>query len=106
MSDKHSKSADLKQKAVHEFQQFVAISLYLAFFFCAVATYRMLLLNDFRDSYFNYLAGLINALVIAKVILIGEYAHLGKKYEHRWRLFEPYNVRAGASDNRDHGREI
>jgi len=105
MSDKNSKSADLTRTAVHEFQQLVAISLYLAFFFCAVATYRMLL-NDFRDSYFNYLAGLINALVIAKVILIGEYAHLGKKYEHRWRLFEPYNVRAGASDNRDHGREI
>jgi hypothetical protein len=40
MSDKNSKSADLKQKAVHEFQQFVAISLYLAFFFCAVATYK------------------------------------------------------------------
>jgi len=38
MSDKNFKSADLKQKAVHEFQQFVAISLYLAFFFCAVAT--------------------------------------------------------------------
>ena len=65
----------------------------------------MLLLNDFCDSYFNYLAGLINALVIAKVVL-GEYAHLRKKYEHRWQLFEPYNVRAGASDNRDHGREI
>jgi len=32
----------------------------------------MLLLSDFRDSYFNYLAGLINAFVIAKVILIGE----------------------------------
>ena len=72
MSDKNSKAADLKQKAVHEFKQFVAISLYLAFFFCAVTTYRMLLLNDFRDSYFNYLAGLIKALVIAKVILIGE----------------------------------
>ena len=82
MSSKNSK-ADLKQKAVHEFRQFVAISLYLAFFFCAVATYRMLLLNDFHDSYFNYLAGVINALVIAKVILIGEYAHLGKKYEHK-----------------------
>ena len=66
MSDKNSKAADLKQKAVHEFKQFVAISLYLAFFFCAVTTYRMLLLNDFRDSYFNYLAGLINALVIAR----------------------------------------
>ena len=41
----------------------------------------MLLPNDFHD--FNYLAGLINALVIAKVILMGEYAHLGKKYEHK-----------------------
>ena len=67
MSDKNSKSADLTRTAVHEFQQLVAISLYLAFFFWAVATYRMLLLNDFHDSYFNYLAGLINALVIAKV---------------------------------------
>ena len=59
------KSADPTQTVVHEFQQLVAISLYLAFFFCAVATYRMLLLNDFRDWYFNYLAGLINAFVIA-----------------------------------------
>ena len=83
MSDKNSKAADLEKKAVHEFKQFVSISLYLTFFFCAVTTYRMLLLNDFRDSYFNYLAGLISALVIAKVILIGEYAHLGKKYEHK-----------------------
>lgn len=83
MRNKNSKAADLKQKAIHEFKQFAAISLYLAFFFCAVATYRMLLLSDFHDSYFNYLAGVINALVIAKVILIGEYAHLGKKYEHK-----------------------
>jgi hypothetical protein len=82
MSIENSK-ADLKQKAVHEFRQFVAISLYLAFFFCAVTTYRMLLLDDFHDAYFNYISGLINALVIAKVILIGEYAHLGKKYEHK-----------------------
>ena len=37
MSDKNSKSADLKQKAVHEFKQFVAISLYLTFFFFSIA---------------------------------------------------------------------
>jgi len=43
----------------------------------------MLLLNDLHDSYFNYIAALINALVIAKVILIGEYARLGKKLEHK-----------------------
>ena len=72
---------DLKQKAIHEFKQFVAISIYLAFFFCAIATYKMLLLNEFqRISTFT---SLINALVIAKVILIGEYAHLGKKHEDK-----------------------
>ena len=83
MSNKNSKAVDLKQKAIHEFKQFVGISFYLGFFFCAVATYKMLLLNDLRDSYFSYIAALINALVIAKVILIGEYAHLGKKHEHK-----------------------
>jgi hypothetical protein len=81
MSTVSSKGAVLKQKAVHEFEQFFGISLYLAFVFCAVATNRMLLLNKFNDAYFYYAAALINALVIAKIILIGEYAHVGKKYE-------------------------
>ena len=83
MSTTNSKTADLKQKAIHEFKQFVAISIYLAFFFCAVTTYKMLLLNEFHNAYFNYITSLINALVIAKVILIGEYAHLGKKHEDK-----------------------
>jgi hypothetical protein len=73
----------LKQKAIHEFIQFLGIFLYLAFFFCAVTTYRMLLLNDFRDSYINYSFAAINAFVIAKVILIGEYSHLGKGLESK-----------------------
>ena len=55
--------------------------LYLALFFCALATYSMLLLKEFNVSYFTYGFALINALVIAKVILIGEYTHLGKKHE-------------------------
>jgi hypothetical protein len=76
-----SKGASLKQKAAHEFIEFFGIFLYLAFFFCAFATYSMLLLHEFRASYFTFGTALINALVVAKVILIGEYAHLGKKHE-------------------------
>jgi hypothetical protein len=55
----------------------------LAFFFCAVVTNQRLLLNDDKISYFSYGAALINAAVIAKVILIGEYAHLGRRQETR-----------------------
>jgi hypothetical protein len=81
MSTEISKSAILKQKAIHELQEFLGIFFYLAFFFCAFATYNMLLLHEFRAEYFVLGTALINALVIAKVILIGEYAHLGKKHE-------------------------
>jgi hypothetical protein len=81
MSTEISKSSSVKQKAVHELEELVAIFLYLAFFFCAVTTYSMLLLNDFHVSYFSFGTALINALLVAKVILIGEYAHLCKKHE-------------------------
>jgi hypothetical protein len=81
MNDENSRKTSLKQKAVHEFEGLAVIFLYLAFFFCAITTYSMLLLNKFEISYFAYGAALINALVIAKVILIGEYARLGRKPE-------------------------
>ena len=66
---------------MHEFAEMGVIFLYLAFFFCAISTYSMLLLNKFEISYFTYGASLINALVVAKVILIGEYARIGRKQE-------------------------
>jgi hypothetical protein len=53
----------------------------LAVFFCALATYSMLLLEKFEISYFTYGAALLNALIITKIILIGEAVHFGKKHE-------------------------
>jgi len=57
------------------------IFLYLAFLFCALVTYSMLLLTEYHVKYWNYAFALINALVITKVIMIGEYAKLGSKYK-------------------------
>ena len=94
MSIATSERVGLKKRAVHELKDFAGVFLYLAFFFCAVSTYRMLLLSDFRDSYLNYSFALINAFVIAKIILIGEYTHLGAGTEARsllvssvWKAF-------------------
>jgi hypothetical protein len=103
MTAENSQRTGLKQKAAHEFEELAAIFLYLAFFFCALATYSMLLLNKFQISYFTFGAALINALVIAKVILIGEYAHLGKKHEAKPLLYSAiYKAlvfETGSSDN-------
>jgi hypothetical protein len=71
----------IKHKAMHELMEFVWLTVYLAFFFCALATYSALLLHEYHVQYFMYSVALINALVIAKVIMIGEYAHLGRRYE-------------------------
>lgn len=79
--NRESFQAALKQKAIHEFKEFVGIFLYLAFFFCSITTYRIFLLKEFHDLYFDYSFVLISAFVFAKVILIGEYAHVGKKFE-------------------------
>jgi hypothetical protein len=86
-----SKKAEVRKKVVHEFEELAGIFLYLAFFFCAIATYSMLLLDKFHVSYFIYGAALINALVIAKVILIGEYAHLGKRQEAKPLILSALN---------------
>ena len=83
MSSQTSKLAALRHKATHEFEQFVGVFLYLAFFFLSVTTCRVLLLKEFHDLYFTYSFALINAFVLAKVILLGEYAHLGKKLEDK-----------------------
>jgi hypothetical protein len=83
MNKTNSGKSDLKKKAAHEAKELLILFLYLGFFFCALATYSMLLLSEYHVSYLTYGFALINALVVAKVILIGDYAHLGKRYEGR-----------------------
>jgi len=55
--------------------------LYLAFFFCALVAYDTLLLKQFEVEYWNFGFALLNAAVITKVIMIGEYAKLGARHE-------------------------
>jgi hypothetical protein len=85
MSSQSSAKPTTKQKVVDELWDMLSIFIYLSFFFCALTAYSNLLLHKYDVQYLNYAFALINALVIAKVILIGELAHLGRKYE-RWPL--------------------
>ena len=54
------------------------ITAYLAAFFVAFLTYRRLISREFGVSIFHYGYALFEALVIAKVILIGKALGLGK----------------------------
>ncbi len=94
MTKTAAQKAQRKQKAKHELRELLVIFLYLAFFFCALVTYSTLLLREYDVKYWNYAFALINALVITKVIMIGEYAHVGKRGEGKmlflsalWKAF-------------------
>ena len=73
------KKAHLKEKAAEEFRLLVLITAYLAAFFAAFLTYRRLISREFGVTAFHYGYALLEALIIAKVILIGKAMGLGRK---------------------------
>ena len=64
--------------------------MFLAPLFCAFATYRMEILGEFGGKYFAYGAALVNALLLSKIILIGQYLKLGKRYECKPLLYSTF----------------
>ena len=88
MNGRDEKRSGLKEKAIHEVKEMLAIFLYLALFFCAFTTYRRLVMKEIGFSYFHYGFALIKALVLAKVILLGQYVRFAKVFDD-WPLVIP-----------------
>src|SRR3974390_1502437 len=77
----HAASCSFKEKAIEELRLFWAIAIYLAVMLAAFAWYRRFVLSEAGISYFHYWAAVIEALILAKVILIGQAFGLGKRFE-------------------------
>ena len=73
----------LKQKAIQEGKEMLVIFLYLSVFFCTFLSYRRLVLHEVGIVYFHYGFALLKALVLAKVILLGQGVKFGRKYDDR-----------------------
>lgn len=74
-------SSSLKEKAKEEFKKFWAIAIFLALMFSAFYTYRRLTLSESGVTYLHYGIGIIEALILAKVILVGQALRLGRRFE-------------------------
>lgn len=72
-----------KKKIIRELVRYWINFMYLAVFFGAFAWYRRFVLDEYRISYFNYGAAVLEALVLAKVIWIGELLGLGRRHEDK-----------------------
>ena len=89
-----SSHSDRRQKIEHELLEMTGIFLYLMFFFFALVTYDIFLLRQYHVEFWNYVFAIVNALVLTKVIMIGEYAKLGRRLERQslfvfaiWKAF-------------------
>lgn len=88
MPEDHSKKSDLKQKIMEQVRLFFIYFVYLALIFISLATYQRLILGEYGIPYISYGFALINALILSKVILLGQDLKLGEKYEDK-PLFIP-----------------
>lgn len=70
-----------KQRAQEELRTFLFSFIYLSLFFSVFIAYRNLVLSEYALGYFRYGYGLFEALVISKMILLGQRFRLGEKFE-------------------------
>lgn len=82
MNDADTKKAGWKQKIVREMTDYYITFAYLAFFFGVFIWYRRLILGEYQIGYLHYGVSLIQALVLAKVILVGRALHLGLRFQN------------------------
>jgi hypothetical protein len=75
------KESGWREKIIHELTAYWINVAYLAWFFSVFAWYRRLVLAEYDISYLNYGVALIEALILAKVILLGDALRIGKRME-------------------------
>jgi hypothetical protein len=75
--------AGLKERAIEEFRLFWIIALYLWVFLGSFTIYRRLIVAETGAAYLHYGIALVEALIIAKVILIGKMFGFSRRYEDK-----------------------
>jgi hypothetical protein len=83
MGGAEKKKGTLKEKLVHEVVEYWINVCYLTLVFAAFTQYRRFLLAAHDISYTNYGFAVIEALILAKVIMIGEVVRLGRGLERK-----------------------
>lgn len=83
MNTSNKKRAGWKRKILHEFIDYWSSVLYMAIFFGVFVNYRRLILAHYQIVYEEYGISVIKALVLAKVVLVAESLHLGRRFDDK-----------------------
>ncbi len=83
MSSPDKKKKSLKEKLFHEMVEYWINFCYLALVFAAFTQYRRFVLAAHDITYTNYGFAVIEALILAKVVMIGDALRLGRNLDQR-----------------------
>src|SRR6185503_15254340 len=72
-----------KQRIAQEMFEYWINFVYLAIFLAVFTWYRRLILAEYRITYLHYGTAVIEALIMAKVILLGDALRLGRNCEDK-----------------------
>jgi len=78
-----SQPRNLKERAFEEFKRLVAIFLYLWVVFGLLSIHKSLVLSQQHLDSEEHAFAIINAFVFAKVLLVGEDLHFGRRFQNR-----------------------
>ena len=87
MEDRNVRREALKEKAIDELKAYWIIAIYLAIFLGALTVYRRVILAEFGVVYLHYGVAVVEALIIAKVILIGKVFGFSRWLEDRALIY-------------------
>lgn len=70
---------ELKHKIIHEFEVYWVYTIFFTLFFCAFTLYRKLILAEYSIGAEHFGYDVFQALILSKIILIGQSFRLGER---------------------------
>lgn len=74
---------NLKEKIIDDLYRYISYTLFFALFFSAFTLYRMLILEPYQIGAFHYFYNVVEALILAKILMLGQMLGLGESYKNR-----------------------
>lgn len=87
VDDPGVKRRNWKGIIAHEVEEIAEVFVILFVFSLMLITYRIMVLDAFHSKLFLYTTAFVNAAIIAKVVVIGEHVHVGKRAEEKALIY-------------------
>jgi hypothetical protein len=78
-----SSGKSLKERAYHELKEYLRMTIYLWIVFGLIIAYRTVILAEYNINLVQHGLAILNALALAKIMLLARGLHLGDRYNEQ-----------------------